>query len=1512
MWTQDIKTLLSTKIAQELNAALQRKDYQRTGLLSTVANRLEQHVAGDDEADLQGVIEALLGREIVADILAAASHPALRPAAVAQPETRTPDAPQPAVDPGPATPPALPSPVEEPAPQPAAGTEMIPQGLLQELRNLEQQPPQKSVDLPKHIESLQRVLARLPAEAHQGSAEARQASASLAILRSLNDVSVELNDIRRKALQASQLRRLNELSDLNERANRLRAKLKAEQYERYQSLTEHLNQQVGDLVDGEDGIVVQRDVVAAQLRIYLTRAKQEHSLEIETQLDDLDDLSRSGVTYVPNELSDKVGLGKISDIYPNLLRTLLEASTTEAKRLYGDAERALNPETLDIDWARKRCEAALTFVQTKHLKGLAEARGWEEKIQALLVGQVAAWEQRREEARKEYANATKSADARQALAALDRAQERFPRLQGLREERVRWLEILWQSLSANVERAIRDATTQAAVREYLPALSMLSRTREQLSELITSISDGWRTLDPPHEVKGLTGRLDQAHQQLLAQQGAWLQFKRRLDDLRQRGPGDVGSDFAAWWERQEKRCTPEELAWFEREWNALKSDLAERAGDDALYATAQEKYRVNPLDSSLGSELEGIARRGGDRKAEAEQLLKRHRAAVALNRAQRFLRGAEASSAWLTDVQTQASLVRSLVSPDNEPGMVSEADALLDAARRLMRIEHENREYVRVGAYKAAADHLQEQEKTLDQRLQYAALGLATLRVRLRRDWRQARMTFIESLILIGPTGQCEARREPTSPEQIRDALADWKTAKGYVGELEDYRALTEDGDGLRAACVRRLAAIAALSSELGCHPNDLTEEKLADLWRRRSEINWRDLVDHLSSLLNAGAGGKLDLDRLSRLRALAVGYQALNAPTADAVNLLRKERGQVALSRHAVICGLLTLRLHEQPGGQNESKTLLHELKAVGPPAAAVTKALDSLQQAFDFRAEDNLELAIKELGKGITALEQLEPAFAAGFETATQDTMKTWRTQQGQRLRDNALEKLRNLEQGESGRRDAAGSEAADQLAAFEVLRELRQADGLLDNDTKVSDGLTRVRTRVKQATDSLHREVTNLLETPPRRLDDVIRQGRRLEGYLQVLLESGRDVAEPTSGRPKRDPALNEAQRDLDDLQERLNSWVKAQESARATRGKLQSLLDDDWRWNQDPAQTPNKELSDLRKGLANTIDQLRDGAPPELKKLKDFVVEFERQTGQLGKNFESFRSAFEGDTFQKEEDFNAAVGSLREFQSLIESAERSLRAKADAAGWSGAPVDLGRFFLLNDHYETRVIRDGNTIETPAEPIKTVGAAIGRLNERKNNWQQWKNWVGETQTCLSEIQTDIQKARKAMGGQLQSALNAFGEQGLPSKLGKLREQVKNLPPTPRCQAAFRETRAIADDEPDLPHGPELEQAWEKLRTTTRREITNAWREYLEVEMQLAEKEIALGTQECERMTNELGTLIERMDRHIKHFPRPNSQTQGEFSQLLNAAERIDSTNSRVKMYRQKYDNNDRQIHP
>lgn len=1515
MWTTQIVTALNSRIAQEAEAALRRKDFARLGMVSNVAKRLEQYHLGADVAAIEQEIEALLGRETVAAVIGAVGAPTPEPEATAPPapESKTPDRQEQPVDAGVMSPAPPAEPVVVAAPPSETPLEPILQGLLGELREIKKNLPTKLDELPTHIERLQGVVGQIQARAPRSS-EAQSASGDLALLRRLEEAQKKIAEIRRRAQSAAELKRLPELKSQEDEANALQRTLASNEFaSQFSRLTGALSEQVKELIEGKEGIRVLRDKVAAKLRVYLTRARLDKDKHIETQLDDLDDLDRSGITHVPTELSDMVGQGLIADIYPKLRATLRDTSIAEAKRLLGEAKDHLKPDVLKIDAARERCETALTFVTSKHLAGMVEIQAVKADIDALLHGDIAAWEMKRANARDAYTQATNENDAMKALAALDRARREFPLLEGLPAERTRWLNTLWLTLSADVKAALQKAVQSANIREYTPALNILTRAQTQFDQLATAIKDDWRRLDPPHDVSELTKNLDTKREELLKEQSAWFEFKRRLDDLRRRGPGATGADFEGWWQAQEKRFAPEELTWFAREWAGLKTELAERAGDDAMYANAQANSDANPLDPALGEQLEKIIRTGGTQSAAARQLLNRHRAYVALDRARRLLCSEiqpTPPNTWLTEAQTLALQARNLIGAENEPALLSEADALGDATRRLLAIEGEFNTRCQRQEYQAAADYLQQQEGRLGEQLPYVAMGLATLRASLRRAWRQARMKVIESLIVMGPAGQCEARQAPASAEARRQALAEWEQGVAYVTELERYQALTEDGDGLRAACLRQQRSIAVLSNQLGCHPNDLTEEKLAELWNRRSEINWEQLAEHLQSLTNTSYGRGLDLDRLDKLRVLALGYQVLNASIAAAVPLLQAARAQGSLRRHPVVCGMLTLRLYEQPNGKEAVQTLVKELEEIGRPAEEVTAAIRTLQQAHDFRDANNLDLAVVELEKGTAALERLEPAFAAGFATATQTTRTAWRRQLGRQLKESALKKLGDLEQADRNPGRPMQPEVADRLVAFDILRDLLQTDELLDNDTQVKDGLGRVRTRVKQARQSLRQEVQDLLETPPRRLDEVIRRGRQLESYLQVLLPSEPPTERQPSTRPAMDAALQDTKQDLEELQARLTDWDEARQAVRSTRHKLQSLLEGDWRWNQDPAQTPNKELSDLRRSLTNTVEKFGANVPPELTGLQELVNAFQQQTSQISKGFESFRPGFEGDAnFNTDIDFAKVRKSLQEFQQSVEVAERNLRAKANAAGWSGSPINLERFFLLHDMYEVPIIREGMTLYVPAEPLRSVRDALARLEERRRSWQQWEGWVETTETCMNDTQDGIGTARKVMRGKLQEAVKAFATD-LPAKLNELRQHLKTLPPTPRCQLAFQKARPALEDEPDPDDAPDLAQARERLKAAPRREIREAWQAYLKLEIQRMDQDLAAGKAECEQKTTALKALIESMDRHIRHFSKPTVSTREELGKLLEQAEQIDRTHGRVQSYRERYDANEKPV--
>ncbi len=209
--------------------------------------------------------------------------------------------------------------------------------------------------------SLKDVVRQIQARAPQ-SAEAQSASRDLALLLRLEDARNKIADIRRRAQSAEELQRLPDLKSLEEEADALQRTLASDAFtSRFRDLTRELSDQVNELIEGRGGIKVSRAKVAAPLRVYLTRTRLEHDKHIETQLDDLDSLIRSGVTHVPTELSDTVGQGKIADIHLDLREKLRNTSISEAKRLLGEARDHLKPDVLKIDAARERAPNRADF-----------------------------------------------------------------------------------------------------------------------------------------------------------------------------------------------------------------------------------------------------------------------------------------------------------------------------------------------------------------------------------------------------------------------------------------------------------------------------------------------------------------------------------------------------------------------------------------------------------------------------------------------------------------------------------------------------------------------------------------------------------------------------------------------------------------------------------------------------------------------------------------------------------------------------------------------------------------------------------------------------------------------------------------------------------------------------------------------------------------------------------------------------------------------------------------------
>ncbi|MFZ1598835.1 MAG: hypothetical protein WAW26_23560, partial [Anaerolineae bacterium] len=71
-----------------------------------------------------------------------------------------------------------------------------------------------------------------------------------------------------------------------------------------------------------------------------------------------------------------------------------------------------------------------------------------------------------------------------------------------------------------------------------------------------------------------------------------------------------------------------------------------------------------------------------------------------------------------------------------------------------------------------------------------------------------------------------------------------------------------------------------------------------------------------------------------------------------------------------------------------------------------------------------------------------------------------------------------------------------------------------------------------------------------------------------------------------------------------------------------------------------------------------------------------------------------------------------------------------------------------------------------------------------------------------------------------------------------------------------------------------------------------------------------IAAGKAECEQKDAAFKALMDKMDKHLRNYPRPNAQTHDEFRGLLEQAEQIDLAHGRVALLRQKYNAREGQV--
>ncbi|MBC8492363.1 MAG: hypothetical protein H8D43_01155 [Chloroflexi bacterium] len=1475
-WTEEEITQLRDSLKQELDAAINQSEWKRLGTLSEALRLMDQRESNTDLDVLAKQVEALVGEDLILQALEAPPGPQ-DGEEVISPVAQEPE-PAPAEEVSLPVPPTSENVTEalqerEALPEAELPSPLDPelqaalQPLLEQLRDLRDEEPQDLKDLPGYIGRLQRLTQDIMQVAPQ-SPEAIQATGEVALLHEMQRLADETRRGRRTMQTAQERLDLGQASKARKGADTLLRRAGDERYAgSFFALASRMRDEAEELANQAETV---RQDVAAKLRLYLTRRYLDVREKLESQLDDLDELVRLGVPTIPTDLTSEVVEDTVQ-VYGDLRVRLLTLCMTEAQRLYSEAQEYLGE---DLDTARERCETGLGFAQSGHIKDSKDAQDVTDKIQALLK-EISKWEERREEARQWYDQATHAENAFVALNALARAESLFAWLHGLKEERERWLGLLQNQLQTSVQSAISKANALAQARQYPGALDVLNEVRVTFARLPPEVEPDLRELKQP---------LSEEEQKIKDEHMAWLVFEPRLNRLKQLSPRVVeGNLDEKWLQELEQQFDPEDLQRFGREWNDLKADLAVRAGDQARYNEALTRFQENPLDKSIITLLSGIS--DPSLHEDAQRLLRRQRAHAALDEAHQKLanRGLVEDPdirAWLRTISRDARAARVNATEKEDTGIASEAQTVIDGIQRLSSLQEEISKLARRGEY-VDAWKLVEPEMASEGWDPLVVNGLRWLSLDLRRRWRNERMTFVSDRVLADVEPDCQ----PQSGVQLEDL----RRAAAYVEELEEGGALTEDGDGLIAECVHRLWHEAEVAEILGTDPTNASEDTVASLVEKRN-VDWHRLLEHLEVLAHHTRGySSASRSALERLRIVALGHYALNQPRSIAIERLQTEREQHSrLREDPLVCGILALRELEAPEGREAVQQLVEELRDLGRSAQRVADALEMLLHAYELHDSGDLELAIAYMEVAAGTLRELVSDFGSGIDEAVQDTALRWRRALGEELLNKALQR----------------EPTTEGLETFAVLCDARRAEELLGADPRVVALIERLLGKVGQALSDLHEKVDELLKDSPTRLEKAIQDARQLEGYLkEVVSPDYRSVG--ARRRSAADAQLEVLAQDLEDLQVQLDMWEKAQRGVQAARKELRRLLEAEWRWNTLPRQTPNRELRDIRDRLGEVRDAFGGDGPPEVEGMWQLVHSLEKAVQETSEPFEEFRIGFEGDRYRSDEKFKNAQDQLHKLQQLIETWQRRITEQAYAMTWGGPAINLNRFFLVHDHYGRPHLRDGHWVEGPPEDLRSPAQAADRLEERRRSWQRWQEWVEDTVKLLGTLQDNLIAAERNLRKGWLGHTITLCEETIPNILEALEANQSRMPGPPLCQLALLAARSTGDLQMDLDAETDLQRAWDQLGSTPRKEMPAAWHKYLDVEQSLARERLEVLQDTCNNLQAQLERLIQEINQHARVLgKKPTLASQRIYDNLLTEAETIDSEDPEVRGHRQRYD--------
>ena len=1363
--------------------------------------------------------------------------------------------------------------------------------------------PKSEAELTEYIGNLHRVMGDPDVSVEEKDLLQKR----LANLEELRNFFDRISEIRQRADRAQRRKDLEDLSGLLIMAKGVQGELKEAKgrleggaYELTHTAVRESDALVQDVEEW-------REKVATEVGLFLTRAKEEERERISDQLADLDKVIRDGVKYVQVDMQlealkpiaedlravdikelEGMQLAKPTDLRRLLSRRLLTVCKSEAERLLEEGKKAV--EEYNIERAEDRYKRAMEFVQEKRIPSNDPAIVTLKDQLAQLKEKIDDLKGRKERGRDLLDKARAEGKPEEAIRLLRSAEETFPKLVGLDNEKSTRRGQLERHLRQEVKQAISHAEYLAQDREYDEALEVLREMEERLN-LLWDVLEYIGLHEKADEFKW---EVDRQKAKLQEEWNAWKRFgkirEQVLSDALHSGAtvdeARLRERFADVGEYLEKE--------FRNEWRELQRDLETRVTGRSAYETAMNRFLDNPSDESILDLLGKVD--DASLENEVEQLknsVLAYRAVDELEEEFADSTSGIGTDTWYRRAKNKLQSARRKVDKaidedlDNRLKLLEEAIEEVHSLRTLYD-EVKSRE-----GYAAAWEQvLSKKDQTLPgeqrgerARNRYRDKGIALILQQIRSEWRKNRLEFIRRRVL-----QDGDRCSLKSSYRV---TTDLKKAIKYVNEMEKYHVLHDLEDSETVSCVRRLWYEVNVGTALGLKGWPLDVEELME---RVNAVpvgrQWEELLSYLDALRNmrySGVGiSPEEADELYRVALIRFAISGKD--DTSVVQLLQAQRKRSPyLYSDPVLCGLLAIRYAVSPeDNSHEIQALADELGRQGGLASEVHDIIEKVVRAKRYKAENRWIDADKQMEEAIDKWMEIVKGGNKELPSALGEVknifLKQWRKDMCEQMFEDLADCARRL----------------DDERIFEQLQKALDANQLCHQDDRSRKCLNELAERAREVTETLSEEASMLLDGRIDNLDDAIKTGEQLLTKLENVV----GVWNATSS--SRMAELKRFVQQKEEVENWLESLRSARDRVRKAKSMLVALLDGVWYWNNQTGMDPLKTLNNVQRLMRKAREDTSGRVPEEARQLLKLVKTLTDASQELGKEFGELKLRFESDEYRNVDDLGRALEDIRKLKDISSKYQSELRRVLLEMGWGDVRLRVDKFFMVYDEYAK--CGTGHSAETG------VVAGLDEIEEcmelRYDNAARWQRWTEATVGILGEAQGACHNARKYLKGHLGKS-RSEGKKVVGS-IAELERRMQNMPPAPVTKVALKEARSIRDLDFDLdsdaPEG--IRRNLQRLRSADRDEILNVWKALLKEEIDWMKVCVGELEEKWAEREKQLSDILEKIAKHLKHNRRPTKRSQDIFKELLDQARKIDVENTMVIDRERQYHRRERQL--